>query len=52
MKQIKTGHRIVAIALSAPASGNADGRKATEQRSTDRRIVISDGKPVGRRRGR
>jgi hypothetical protein len=53
MNQSKTGNRIVAIAGTAPSSGPADSRQAIEQRPTARRIVvISNGKPVGRRRGR
>jgi hypothetical protein len=53
MNQTKIGNRVVAIAGTAPASGNADYRKPTEQRHTARRIVvIRNGELVGRRRGR
>jgi hypothetical protein len=51
MKPIQSGKRVVVIAGTDPASGNADYRKPIEQHTARRIVVIRDGKSVGRKRG-
>lgn len=53
MNHIKIGSRFVVIAGTVPATEKPDYREPPKQRSTARRIVvIRNGKPVARRRGR
>jgi hypothetical protein len=53
MSKSKTANRVVVIAGTAAATGNAGHREPTDQRSTARRIVvIRNGELVGSRPSR